>query len=399
MKKLISLFCAVLFIAAVIPGSFAATGNVLEFKDGEFKILVLSDTQDDQHPAYDMLNFVKKAIENANPDLILFTGDLVEDSRIGDIGTDDEPFREGVLSKDLFGNVDDEKTIENAVTAARYVLDIFQDSGVPFAIAQGNNDYKCVINNEQWLELYSEYSNNLTLDMSDDAEGRIDYNLEIKGSDGKTAFNIWMMDTGRHGINDDQIEWYKTKSSQYTAGNGGEPIPAMAFQHINTVDIGNLFEECKMTDDGARAVGTKFYRLNREIATGYNFFAYEPGLTSDEFKAWKEQGDVIAAFFGHQHVEGFSGMVDGIELGFTNGCEMAKTGPYGYRVITLHEDDIKNYDNEVWFYEGTVKRGTDRFEKYESEDYPVYKNVVEKFFASIKNGIISAVFLIIDIFR
>ena len=32
----------------------------------------------------------------------------------------------------------------------------------------------------------------------------------------------------------------------------------------------------------------------------YDFWGYEPGSTSDEFRAWKEQGDVIAAFFGHQ---------------------------------------------------------------------------------------------------
>ncbi|MBR5112663.1 MAG: metallophosphoesterase [Clostridia bacterium] len=396
MKRIISILtAAVTLMSFTVFSHSEGSGNELRFKDGKFKILVLSDTQDDHHPAADMLNLVEQAIKEASPDLIVFTGDLVEDSRAGDIGIDDEPFREGVLvEKD--GEVDKEKTFENVSAAAKAVLDIFDASGVPFAIVQGNNDYKVAVSNEEWLALYSEYSNSLAFDESDDAEGRIDYHLEIKGSDGSDKFNLWIMDTGRNGMKDDQIEWYKKKSSEITEANGGEVVPAIEFQHIQPADVGNLFVECSPFDEGARAKGLKFYRLNPETAAGYNFFAYAPCEPTPLFKAWKEQGDVIGSYFGHQHIEGFTGTYDGIEMGFNYGSEMAKPGPYGYRLITLDENDVTNYENEIFTYEGSVKTGNAHFEKQIDTPYKDLGNL--KYILGIGNFFWSMITVLIDLF-
>ncbi len=374
--------------------AFAADNSKeLKFReDGTFKILQISDTQDDAHPAYDMIEFVKLSIKESSPDLIIFTGDLVEDNRPGDLTKDDDPFHEGVVVKN-----NQEKTTENLEKAADSVLSILQESGIPFALAQGNNDHNCGISDADWLKIYSRYSNCLTTDMSNDSEGRIDYNILINGNDGKPAFNLWIMDTERGGTNTEQDDWYKQASTELT-NKYGEVIPAFVFEHIQVCDIGNLFEECSPFDEGAKACGSKVVRLNREIASGYNFFGYEPGLTSQQFLAWKEQGDVIGAFFGHQHVEGFSGKVDGIELGFTYGCEFAKTGPYGYRVFTLHEDDILNYDNELFTYEGSVKLNNAHIEKQAEISYKEYKNPIEKAVYSIINFVKFAISFVIDIF-
>ena len=399
MKKMISVFLTVLLLLCLLLPALAEQDASLRFsEDGTFRIMVFSDTQDDQYPAYDMLNFVRKAVEESDPDLIVFTGDLVEDSRIGDIGIDDESFREGVLVETKSGDIDHDKTMENIVNAVNPIFDILEESGVPYALVQGNNDHKCGITNEEWLEIYSEYPGCLVKDMSPDPEGRIDYNLEIKGNTGKTVFNLWMMDSGKGGVNDDQIEWYKSASSALTEKNGGEPVPAFLFQHINTADVGNLFEKCNMWDDGAGFRDGSFYRLNRETATGKNFFTYKPGTTTDEFKAWKEQGDVIGAFFGHQHVDGFSGKVDGIEVGFVYGCEFAKIGPYGYRVLTLKEDDIRNYTNEVYVYEGSVRFGNDTIKKQVDEVYDDYSNPLEMIAGYGLNILKSFVSIIISLF-
>ena len=399
MRKIISVVLAALLFITLFTAVFAGQDSSLSFSgDGSFRIMVFSDTQDDQYPAYDMLNFVKKSIEQSDPDLIVFTGDLVEDSRIGDIGIDDESFREGVVVENKNGDIDHDKTRENIEKAVKPIFDILEKSGVPYALVQGNNDHKCGITNDEWLEIYSEYPGCLVKDMSPDAEGRIDYNLEIKGSNGKTVFNLWMLDSGKGGVNDDQIEWYRSASSALTEKNGGEPVPAFFFQHINTADIGNVFEKCNIWDDGAGFSGGSLYRLNREIATGNNFFTYQPGTTTDEFKAWKEQGDVIGAFFGHQHVDGFSGTVDGTEFGFIYGCEFAKIGPYGYRVFTLKEDDILNYTNEVYVYEGSVRYGTDRIEKQIDEVYDDYNNPFEKAVGYGLNVFRSIISMIISLF-
>ena len=398
MKKMTALLCCALILFSAFFVSGFAQDSSLSFGGGKFRILVLSDTQDDQNPAPDMLNLIEKAIEETSPDLIVFTGDLIEDSRpVLDFFTDDEPFRDGVVVKNL-GKVDREKTLENVKTAADAVLSVFQASGVPFAIVQGNNDYKAEITNEEWLEFYSHYSNCLTFDESDDAEGRIDYHLEITDTSGADKFNLWIMDTGRHGLNDDQVDWYSRKSSEIRERNGGEPVPAIAFQHIQADDIGNLFTECSPFDEGARAKGLKFYRLDPERAAGYNFFAYAPCEPTYEFKAWKEQGDVIGAYFGHQHIEGFTGTYDGIEMGFNYGAEMAKSGPYGYRLITLDENDLTNYENEMYTYEGSVKRGDAHFEKQTDVPYGNTGDTPQSYILALGYFARSLVSVVIDFF-
>ncbi|MBR5561792.1 MAG: metallophosphoesterase [Clostridia bacterium] len=381
MKKLTSILLAVsLAFSFCIFAS--AEDNELKFStDGKFTVLQISDPQDDHYPAYDLVNFLKLAIEETDPDLIVFTGDIVEDSRIGDLGIDGQSFREGVeVDGDYY------QTVMNVTKACEAVFAEAESKGIPFAVCQGNNDHNSGVTNEDWLKIYDSYENSLTVDESSDADGRIDFNLEIKGSDGKTAFNIWMMDTKSGSVTDEQLEWYKSESASLKAENGGNPVPSILFEHVPTSDPGFLFEECKMTDEGARLVDGKILRLNKEVANGYNASAFAiPEDTSAQFKAWKECGDVLGAYFGHWHTEGFTGTYDGIELGMTYGCEFAKTGPYGIRVFTVYEDDITNFDNVIYTYEGSVRTGDARFELQTDEPYAVYDSEIEAFFAGIKN--------------
>ena len=399
MKKVLSYLLAALFLFSLAASSLTAEApEALRFReDGTFTILHITDTQDDHHPSWEMLHLLKRSIEESDPDLIVFTGDVVEDSRVGDPGVDDEPVREGVVAYDLRREIDADKTLANIKTATAAIFNVLEESGVPYAIALGNNDYKCGVTNDDWLEIFGQYPHNLTVDLSDDAEGRIDYNVLIRGADGSPKCNVWLMDTGRGGINADQIDWYRRASAEVTAANGGAPVPAFVFQHIPTADVGNLFIECHAWEDGATAKGTKFYRLDPAIACGNNFYAYVPGSTSEEFAAWKECGDVMGAYFGHQHVEGFTGTYDGIELGLTYGMEFAKTGPYGYRVITLHEDDIAGYENELYVYTGSVKLGTDRITKQVDEPSPADYSLA-RLFAYLRNIIKSMVSIITSLF-
>ena len=378
MKKLLCIILAVSMLFC-IPAAASAQTNALQFTDGEFTILQISDPQDDRYAAYDLINFVKLALEETKPDLVILSGDIVEDSRAGDFGIDDENFREGV-EVDTY-----EETLDNVKVATNNIFSIINDAKIPFAVAQGNNDYASGVTNEDWLKIYSSYEYSLTTDMSNDADGKIDFNLEILGSDGKTAFNVWMMDNGRNGISEEQIAWYESQSNALAASNGGKPVPSILFQHIPVDDMGNLFEECNFWDEGAVIEGGKCYRLNQELADGYYVGAILPGQTTEQFKSWKKQGDILGAYFGHWHTAGWTGVWDGIELGFTYGCEFAKPGPYGIRVFTLHEDDIENYDNELYTYEGSVKKGNARFELQVDEPYVEYSNPITAFIGAIKN--------------
>lgn len=383
MKKIISILLAVsVLFSFCITASAQSENTVLRFsEDGKFTVLQISDPQDDHHPAYDLINFIKLSIELTNPDLIVFTGDIVEDSRIGDIGIDGESLREGV-------EVDSyEQTLENVKTTCAAIFAEAENRNIPFTVCQGNNDYSSGVTNEDWLKIYNSYENCIVFDESNDADGRIDFNLEIKASNSdKTAFNIWISDTRSSGVTDEQLEWYKAESSALKEANNGKPVPSILFQHVPTSDMGFFFEECNMWDEGARLEGGKFYRLNKEVAGGYNAGAFTPVTdTSAQFKAWKECGDVLGAYFGHWHTEGYTGTYDGIELGMTYGCEFAKTGPYGIRVFTIDENDVANFENVIYTYEGSIKKGDARFEIQVDEPYKVYENPVNEFFAGIAN--------------
>ena len=276
--------------------------------------------------------------------------------------------------------------VSNVIETCEAVFAEAENRGIPFAVCQGNNDYASGVTNEDWLKIYNSYEHNITFDKSNDSYGRIDYNLEIKASDSdETVFNIWMMDTATNGVEWEQTLWYKQESARMTAENGGKPVPSIVFQHIPVPDIYHLFEECNLWDEGARFVDGKCYRLNHEISNGYHASAPAPGTDCVQFKAWTEMGDIMGAYFGHWHTEGYTGTWNGIELGMTYGCEFAKPGPYGYRVITLYEDDIKNYDNDLYVYSGSVKAGTDKVELQVDEPYEVYDNFIEELIGAIKN--------------
>ena len=351
-KQLLSLLLALVLLATCCV---TAAAEPLQFgSDGKFTILHLTDTQDDQYPARELKPFLQKAIETAKPDLIVFTGDLVEDTRWGDF-KDDFGIWEGVK---VLGSKD--KTKANATKAAEYVLQILSDSGVPFAMVQGNNDYKVNVDNESWLALYDQYTGNLTSDMSTDAEG-IDYRLPILGSDGSVKLNVYCMDSMENGVSTASLDWYTADSAAQTAANG--TVPAFVFQHIPVEEISNFFVPCDKNDPNAvlvaREDGVNFFKLS-DAAHGYfDTVYYSKTGKSDEFAAWKQQGDIIAAFFGHMHQDGYSGIYDGIELSLTYGCEFAKSGPYGMRVITVDENDVASYDNQAYTYtDGTFTADT-----------------------------------------
>ncbi len=370
MKKPLCIFLSALLLVLSQPVAFAEPAGDLRFRaDGTFTILNLSDTQDDAFPAPDMLKLLSLAVETADPDLIVINGDLVEDRRVGDRASDDQPGIEGVNVYDLKGNLDHDRTRENVESAVASIFGVLEQYGVPYAIALGDNDRKVGLSSAEWIEILSAYPHCLFFDESPDEADAIDYHLSVKGGDGADALTVWLMDTQLHGVTDEQTNWYYDTAAAITASNGGVPVPAFSFQHIHTADIGNLFVPCKATDEGAKKSGDGYVRLDRNIASGYNFFSYEPGQRTYQFDRWVSAGDVMGAFFGHMHVEGFSGKVEGVELGFTYGCEMAKIGPYGFRVLTVNENDPRSYTNETYQYSGSARLGTAKVTKYEEKPY------------------------------
>ena len=374
MKKFVSIVLCVFFAFAMLIPAYAETDNKLRFnEDGNFRIMQISDIQDGTLLTPAAKKFIKEVVIEAKPDLVVLTGDNISagSATVGIKAIDLQLVKYGISN----------------------YMSVFEEIGVPVAIVFGNHDAEQIVSKEEQMAFYSEYDCCLAVDEGDALYGCGTYNLPVFSSNGtRIKFNVWVFDSNDYDENGkyscvqtDQIEWYKKRAEELKNANGGSPLPAILFQHVPVDDMGNLFEECNFWDEGA-SIGDdgKCYRLNQEIASGYHAGAMIPGATTEQFRAWKECGDVLGAYFGHWHTEGYTGTWDGIELGFTYGCEFAKPGPYGVRVFTLYENDIKNFDNELYTYEGSYKSGAS-LELQVDEPYAVYDNAVEEFFAAIKN--------------
>ena len=72
-----------------------------------------------------------------------------------------------------------------------------------------------------------------------------------------------------------------------------------------------------------------------------------PDINNGEFEAMKEKGDVLGIFFGHDHINSFVKNVEGIDLGYTQGCGFNTYGPgkdRGVRMFVIDENDTKHYE-------------------------------------------------------
>ncbi|MBO5359430.1 MAG: metallophosphoesterase [Clostridia bacterium] len=364
MKKIISVLFSVSLLVSCFVFGASAEDDALRFgADGKFTVLQITDTQDDAYIAHGLKEFIEKAIEETNPDFIVITGDIVEDSRAGDI-SDDKIFQEGVSVDGDYA-----ATLTNTKKACEDIFAPVEASGIPYAVSQGNNDYKSGVTNEDWLRIYSSYSNNMTVDMSDDAEGKIDCYIPVLSSDSdEPAFGLWILDNGR-GFSDGQLEWFKGYETQ--------SVPSVVFEHIPVDDMGNLYEECSIFDEGALIDGTETYRLKGDIAGGHAEGVIRPGTSTAEFAAWKQQ-NVVGAFFGHWHTSGFTGVWDGITLGLTYGCQFSKAGPYGVRTVILDEASGTIETEQYEYIDGEFVLQID-------EPYAQYDNAFEETVAKAIN--------------
>ncbi|MBQ9553039.1 MAG: metallophosphoesterase [Clostridia bacterium] len=336
MKKFFSILFAFLLLFTLFVNAAAADAAALSFGSKDtFTVLQLTDPQDDAYPAHKLLPFLKTAIETTKPDFIILTGDIVEDTRAGDLTSDAQPFREGVFVKGDYG-----KTLANVKAACAAVFGVLEQYGIPYAVAMGNNDYKAQLKAEDWLAIFAACPHCVTVDMSDDAEGHIDTYFAVEAN-GEPVCGLLALDNGKS-FNEEQLNWLKNLQT------GG--VPCYAFEHIALDETNNLYEVCSVFDDGAIIADGKAMRLNQEIAHGHTEGASLPGGGSAQFPVLKEK-NTVAAFFGHYHTSGYTGVYDGMTLGLTYGCQFAKSAPYGARTVTIHRDDPARVDTTLFVYE------------------------------------------------
>ena len=351
MKKVLSIVLAIAMLLTCSVMAFAADSDlpILRFdENGEFRILHLTDCQD-EYPAHEeMLQFIEHSIKKYEPDLVVLGGD---------------------------NTVDGDGEQEQAVAE---IVKIFVENETYFTLVFGNHDREYGPKEEQinhnaiLLSYYQKYGKQycLAYDQVPTLSGVATHNLPIMSSENplKVAYNLYMFDSGTGGYTDengnggyecvypDQIEWFKTTNKTYTTLNGGKVIPSMAFQHIIVGEIMDVFYKEK--SEVLFSIESKFCNGKEYDLTFADFSAIKDGMLTEppcpgvenfgQFDALVEQG-TVAVFSGHDHVNTFTVELNGVDIVNTPGCTFNSYGQdynRGGRLITLHEGETE-YDSEV----------------------------------------------------
>ena len=340
---------ALLLTALTAPVSAAEEDTMLQFdENGEFRILIVADTQDTARPQEATLRLLNAELDAADADLVVFTGDQIHGP-----------------------SVRTTKAMEKALDA---ILAPVAERGIPFAAVFGNHDDEGGVSKETQLAIYQSYPGCLMSAGPDDITGCGNYNLLVWSSDGsRPVCNLWFLDSGTYGekgvskyarVEQDQIDWYLETEAALAARNGGTPIPAYAFQHIIVPDIYDAMDIVPSSEKKNGAVegygcrkGTYYSAASVIEAGTLGEAPCPPDVNGGEFAAWKQGGDIVAGFFGHDHVNDFIIPYEGIDLVNTNGTGFYIYGAgenHGARLVTLRESDPTAYETRMLYYKDLI---------------------------------------------
>lgn len=319
--------------------------------DGKFRILHITDIHDVE-PIMDddenreipesrdkeTINVIEKLVKKTNPDLVVFGGDNIS----------------GYWEEFTYNYV--QSTIQKITAPIR-------ERNIPLCVVFGNHDGEAGFHTEFQMMQYMEYKNCRSNLNDADVYGCGNCCVTIRSSNGqKDAFAIWLIDSNDYQrnnegglaydcVHDDQIEWYEKRAAELKKSNGNKPLPAILFQHIPVQQELDGFAEVTANDDYTFERDGKYFKFGHEIIEGRIREVPCPPYTENnhrnQFESWKKTGDIVAAFFGHDHVNDFHINIDGISLYQTLGAGYFTYGKErGGRLIILDENDPQNIFTE-----------------------------------------------------
>lgn len=318
---------------------------MLRFNNGKFKILIFGDLHENCNYEIslkfkDMQKLMNAALDEYKPDLCVLMGDNCENY------AEEEP----VMFRNMF----------------KAVTEPIRTRNIPFAAIMGNHEHD-KNNADKVVEIYKSVDGCLTRnDTPEEITGDANFTELIYSSDGtKPLFNLWFIDSNNlyedrsvsnyDYVHQDQIKWFEEKSAELKELNGGVAMPSFVFQHIPVPEEYRLLRKAKPWEmpiavKGYNSMSDNYYVL-KEGGEGYlGEGPCSPDCNSGQFESWKKTGGVLGAFFGHDHLNDFSGFVDGIYLAqhktagfraYTDGCRSC------VRCVTLDENDLSTFTQEL----------------------------------------------------
>lgn len=324
--------------------------NQLHFSNGKFKIMLVGDPhgetidkdKNEEKKYSDYLALQYAAIDAEKPDLVILMGDNATG-----------------------------KTPEDVKRTLLRITKPYVDAGIPFTFILGNHDLECEVNNrELQYDIYRELPFCI-LPSKENVNEFGDYTVPIFNEKGeKPVFVVRHFYSGNLAdacfdsyydfIDRQQLALYE-KDAQTLKEKYGHTIPAVAIQHIPVPEIFELLKEksaLSMAFDGVCGQNGrkgKFYTLDRK--TGVEGYMGEapcpPDHNGGEFESWLKTGDIFAAFFGHDHMNDFIGMVQGITLGMVKTASFHAYGDglmQGVRIVEFNEKDVRNINTYMVRY-------------------------------------------------
>ena len=317
MKKLI-----LILIALSLLGLNSKAQKLVFNENNTFKIAQFTDMHYEYgNPQSDttLLSY-QRVLDAENPDLIVFTGDIVTAQPI----------------------------VEGWNTIVQFAI----DRKIPFAVTFGNHDDEHGVTRSDLAQIITDYPYNVNTLTQEGTRYNLNNVLQIYGNkdDLKAKSNVYLIDSeaystiegvGGYGwISAETIDWYKKQSLQFTINNNMQPVPALAFFHIQLPEYKAAFDDTKNIRYGER--------LEKECA---------PELNSGMFLAMKQMRDVFGVFTGHDHVNNY--IVDYYDIALAYGCFSGWKTTYvpqinGARMIVLKEGE-REFDTWLHLLDGTIK--------------------------------------------
>lgn len=322
---------------------------MLTFKpNGKFRIMQITDTQEDPNVSPDTVRLIDAALDKANPDLVVFTGDQIK----------------GYSTK--FRGKNARAKVKGALDA---ITEPVRRRNIPFAVTFGNHDEQALPEGEQ-MAIYRESP--FCLNPAEEIAGSHGtFHVPIYSSKGDNiAFNLYLIHSGGdakgggyENVNGEKIRWYQSTREQLKEQSGGY-VPSLVFQHIPVDEYYQVLKRVdKKTTGAVRAYRThkdEYYSLPDDLLSAGHFLGERPAspdVNSGEFEALAEKGDVLGMWVGHDHINSFVGKHQGIDLGYTQGAGFNVYGPgirRGVRVFDLDEAHPRDYQTHTLTFKELV---------------------------------------------
>ncbi len=318
---------------------------MLKFNNGKFRLMQITDIQDTQFTSKDTIDFISAALEKEKPDLVVFTGDQVKSYGFSMVlGSKNENIK---------------KTIKN-------ILAPLEEKNVPFTYVYGNHDVpKKTGDYDFQTDIYESSPCCVNYEAFSRCKRTDGLCIPVYSEDEKPLLALYMLDNcgklpgGGNGVNDGQMSWMEETSAALSALNGNQKVPSLVFQHIPVFEMYEMLDEVPKGTDGAVEGNCRkrghYFKATDEMKARGEFMGESvacPGTPSEQFDRWVKMGNIMGAYFGHDHNNCFTGNVRGVDLGYTPGAGFNVYGPDVNRGVRIFDFDENKpgYETRMVFY-------------------------------------------------